>query len=135
MQGVNWNLDADRKTVTLTLPTTPPSQMTFTLEQVDAFLVNMGQMRAMMEPPVAADMQPGQQVEAIPDPRWYVEKAQLATDGSVLNIRDPRYGWLHYFIPRDTALHLGCLLVHQAYAPPAAAPEATVPVPPQGTKH
>jgi hypothetical protein len=36
----------------------------------------------------------------------------------VLRIRDPRYGWLHYVVPHDTASRLAEALTTQADPPP-----------------
>jgi hypothetical protein len=52
-------------------------------------------------------------VNAVLDPRWYSEPDALLGE-SLLHIRDPRFGWLHYALPRESARALGILLVHQA---------------------
>jgi hypothetical protein len=37
---------------------------------------------------------------------------------SLLHIRDPRYGWLHYWIPKGEAAKLAKALQAQVDAPP-----------------
>ena len=41
MNGPNWNLDDDLKTVTVTFPTDPPVQLKLDVEQIDDMLVNL----------------------------------------------------------------------------------------------
>jgi hypothetical protein len=37
---------------------------------------------------------------------WRQPETKPENSGSILHICDPRYGWLHYLIPREEALKL-----------------------------
>lgn len=52
MAGMHWNLEEDRKTVTLTLPTEPPVQIKFDVAGVDEVLAKLGEFRGGMLPEV-----------------------------------------------------------------------------------
>ena len=121
MKGLNWNLDGDRNSVTLSLPTVPPVAVKLSAEAVDDVLRNLGDFRARMRPPVASAWPPAQKFHAIAGPRWVTEP-EVMMGNSVLHIRDPRYGWLHYVLPRRSARKLARLLAAQADAPPPVAP-------------
>ncbi len=118
MSGPNWKIDDDRKTVTVTFPTTPPVALKLGVTGVEDILARLGDFRATMAPEVAHTFAMGQKVEALPDPAWVVEPELMAGD-TLLHMRDSRYGWLHYLIPRDEARKLAALLIAQADAPPA----------------
>ncbi|RUT32657.1 hypothetical protein EMQ25_05790 [Arsenicitalea aurantiaca] len=113
MSGPEWKLSDDLKTVTITFPTSPPVQFVLDAAAVDDLLRNLGELRAHMTPPVPADYQIGQKVAAIPDPRWYTEPEMLSGD-SLIHVRDPRFGWLHYLLPRASAQQLAQYLTRQA---------------------
>jgi hypothetical protein len=117
MDQPNWTLEDDYRRVTLTLPTNPPVQAQFTTEAVQEMLKNLGDFRAHMEPEISKTYAMGQVVQAIPDPAWVTEPDALLGN-SLLHIRDPRFGWLHYMIPKDQARKLAELLQKQADAPP-----------------
>ncbi len=123
MNGPNWNLDDDLKTVTITFPSDPPVQLKLDSEQIDNLLVNLGEFRSHMEPPVSDDWALGQKLGALPDPRWAAEPDLMQGD-SLLHLRDPRYGWLHYLIPRHEAAKLGDLLKKQSESPPPGQSQA-----------
>jgi len=117
MTGPNWKLDDDLKTITLTFPTDPPVALQLEVSGVEDILKNLGEFRAAMTPEVQKTFAMGQKVGAIPDPAWVTEPDLLAGD-SLVHIRDPRYGWLHYLIPREEARKLATLLQNQVDAPP-----------------
>jgi hypothetical protein len=121
MKGLNWHLEGDRTAVTITFATAPPVTATLATKAVDDVLRNLGAFRAKMRPAAPPDWPPGQQFEAIPDPRWVTEP-EMMLGNSVLHIRDPRYGWLHYVLPRTSARKLGGLLTAQADAPMPVTP-------------
>jgi hypothetical protein len=123
MPGPNWKLDDDGKTVTLTIPTDPPVALQLDASQVDAMLQNLGLFRGSMQPDVPAAYALGQKTPAIRDPAWVSEPEAMMGD-SLLHIRDPRFGWLHYIIPKSEAKKLADFLQIQAAAPP---PPAGVP--------
>ena len=121
MLGTNWNLDDDRKTVTVTFPTNPPVALKLGVAEVDEILLNLGNFRALMQPEVAADWTPGTKAEAIPNPAWRTEYDAMF-EHPVLHLRDPRLGWLHYLLPHHEAKALGDSLVLLGLLPPPAAP-------------
>jgi hypothetical protein len=110
MDQSNWNLEPDGRHVTLTMPATPPVRATFDTDTVGMILKNLGEFRGQMTPAIQPERWPGgQKADTIPDPAWYVEQDAERGD-IVLHIRDPRFGWLHYAIPRATAQQLAVLL-------------------------
>ena len=124
MTGPNWSLSEDRRYITVAFPTDPPVSLKLDAEAVDDHLAKMGELRALMRPEHAADWPLGQKVGAIPDPRWVTEPEML--DGnSLLHVRDPRFGWLHYLILRDDARKLADYLRVQADQPPEQTPDRT----------
>jgi hypothetical protein len=116
MSGPNWKLEDDYKTVTVTFPTDPPVGLKLDAAGVDDMLENLGEFRANMTPGVPDTWAPGQTFGAVPDPRWVTEPDAMMGN-SVLHIRDPRYGWLHYMIPREEARKLIGYLQNQVNAP------------------
>ena len=114
--GPNWKLEDDLKTVTVTFPTNPPTALKLDAAGVEDLLKNLGEFRAHMKPEIAAEWELGQKVGAVPDPRWYSE-SELMMGNSLLHLRDQRFGWLHYVLPRESARELGMVLLAQADAP------------------
>ena len=113
MSRANWNLDEDRRTVTLTLPTNPPVSLKLDAVQVEDVLKKLGEFRALMHPPVDPKYARRQRVKAITRPGWATEPEAMRAD-SLLHVRDPRYGWLHYLLPKVEAAKLGAALSTQA---------------------
>lgn len=109
MVGPNWRLEDDFEHVILTFPTNPPTEITFTTQQLEDALKNLGIFRSNMKPEIAKTYAVGQVVKAVPNPAWVTEP-DLLLGNSLLHIRDPRFGWLHYMIPRDEARKLGSAL-------------------------
>jgi hypothetical protein len=116
MDRLRWLLDKDGRAVTLTLPTDPPVALRLNSAQVDDMLRNLGDFRASMAPPHDTAWQPGRRVVAEPDPCWLTEP-EILMGNSVLHVRDPRYGWLHYLLPRHAARELGSQLIAHAERP------------------
>jgi hypothetical protein len=117
MDRLHWQLDKDGRAVTLTLPTDPPIALRLDSAQIDDMLRNLGDFRASMQPSHAQEWRTGQRVVAEPDPCWQSEP-ELMMGNSLLHLRDPRFGWLHYLFPREAARELGHSLVAQADRPP-----------------
>lgn len=117
MTGPDWKLEDDLKTVTVTFPTDPPVALVLDTTGVDSILNNLGDFRSHMKPEIQPDFPQGQKVVAIPDPRWVTEP-DILMGNSILHIRDPRFGWLHYLIPKDEARKLVGFLQTQVDAPP-----------------
>lgn len=117
MKGPNWKLNDDLDTVTVTFPTEPPATLKLDAQGVEEILSNLGEFRALMKPEIPRDYALGQKSEAIPDPKWVTEPDALMGN-SLLHIRDPRFGWLHYLIPKAAAQKLAEFLQNQITAPP-----------------
>jgi len=120
MTGPNWKLEDDLETVTLTLPTNPPATLRLKLADIEDMLAHLGDFRELMKPPVPATYAMGQVFDAVPNPAW-VSEPELMQGNSALHIRDPRYGWLHYMLPREEAQRLASFLQKQVDAPHPAA--------------
>ena len=104
------------KTMTLSLNTTPPQQVRLTASEAETLMQSIGVARSQMQPVPQQSWGFGQSVASIMDPRWTTESEKHKGD-TLLHIRDPRFGWLHYTIPRTTAQQLGTLLQKQATLP------------------
>jgi hypothetical protein len=115
--GPQCRLEDDNQTVTITFSTEPPVAMKLTTADVDNMLQNLGAYRGEMKPVVPATLALGEKVAAVPDPNWATELDAMMGD-SLLHLRDPRFGWLHYLLSKDGARKLGDLLLKQADAPP-----------------
>ncbi|MGO9545225.1 MAG: hypothetical protein ACLPPF_10565 [Rhodomicrobium sp.] len=122
MQPPDWKLEDDRKIVTLTFDAEPRVSLKLAVDAVDDILANLGEFRGGMTPEVKRDWAPGQKVRAVPDPRWYTELDLMRGD-SLLHIRDPRFGWLSYLLPREEARKLGQYLIEQANTPDPPQPK------------
>lgn len=114
--GPVWTLEDDRKHVTVTFPTDPPVQLRLDVGAVEDMLRNLGEFRGGMLPEVPREYAFGQKVLAVPDPIWRTQPDAMLGN-SLLHVRDPRFGWLHYLIPKLEALKLATFLKGQAEAP------------------
>jgi hypothetical protein len=117
MSGPSWKLEDDYKTLTATFPTEPPVALRLDVAAVEDLLKHLGEFRALMRPEVQPKLLTGTKAEAIVDTAWVTEPEMLM-GASLLHLRDKRYGWLHYLIPRAEAQKLGDALQKQAAAPP-----------------
>lgn len=116
-----WRLSEDRKTALLIAPTDPPLAMSFTAESLDGLLRSAMDMRASMTPPHPSDWPFGKTAGAIRNPR-VVSELEAKEGGSLLHLRHPGYGWLHFLLPKADAAKLADLLREQAEAPAAPRP-------------
>ena len=116
VEGPNWKLDGNRQSVTITFPTNPPVAVQWDASAIDEHFRRLGEFRANMKPSIPNNFAPGQLVGAVPDPAWMTEPDAMLGN-SLLHIRDPRYGWLHFVIPKEKAKKLAGLLQKQADAP------------------
>ena len=122
MTGPNRKLETDLKTVTLTFLTNPVVELSLDVASVDEILKNLGSFRGAMKPEIERRPYPlGQKVEAVPDPIWVTEPDIMA-ENIFLHIRDPRYGWLHYLIPRSEAAKLAAMVDTRPPGPPQGKP-------------
>jgi hypothetical protein len=106
--------------------------MIFDLTAVEDLLRGLGMIRASMTPEVPPRFAMGQKVETIPDPAWVAEPDLMQGD-SIIHLRDPRYGWLHYLIPRSEAAKLAGFLQKQVETPIGSAVEGSMPGTPDMT--
>lgn len=116
MTGPRWTLSDDQKTLTISFPSDPPVALQIDTAQVEDLLRNVGLYRASMLPQVPMDFEMGQKVEAVPDPKWGCEP-DLLQGHSLLHLRDPRFGWVHYLLPKHEARKLAGILKNQSEAP------------------
>jgi hypothetical protein len=117
MSGPIWKLSDDVTAVTVTFPTHPPVAVKLNVAELTELQKNLGILRNNMKPAVSAAFEAGQRVEAITNPAWVAEPDAMLCN-SLLHIRDPRYGWLHYWIPKSEAAKLAKALQAQVDAPP-----------------
>ena len=120
MTRPTWKLTEDRKSVIVTFSGNPSVALHLDVDAVDSWLVQLGACRSRMEPQPANRWKAGQRVTAIVEPNWTAE-LDIMQARSLLHLRDPRFGWLHYLLTPANASKLAALLDKQAKA--ASAPE------------
>ena len=108
--------DADNSIIVLVNDADGSEVLRLTAVEAERLIESLGLMRAATEPPVAPHYPLGQAADAIFDPRWATESDALQGN-SLLHVRDPRFGWLHYVFPRQEAGRLAELLKNQSEAP------------------
>jgi hypothetical protein len=117
MTGPHWKLEDDYKTITVTFPTDPVAVLKLDVTEVDKMIEMLGMMRSSMQPEVPKDFPFGQKVSAVPDPHWRSEP-DLLRGHSLLHLRHPGFGWLHYLMPPQEAKRLAEILQAQAETQP-----------------
>jgi hypothetical protein len=117
MAGPHFQLDDDLRHVTVVFPTVPRLALKLDVAGVEDLLRNLGDFRSSMNQQVPKTFELGQKVGAVPDPCW-VSEPELMHGASLIHLRDPRYGWLHFLLPRPEAAKLGTVLQRQAEIPP-----------------
>lgn len=110
--GTNWQLNDDGKHVTVTFLFSNPTPVTLDVKGVDDLLENLGRFRMKMSPEIPRAPATGTEVFPVVNPIWRIQEDQK-TGAIVIALRDPRYGWLAYAIPRETASHLIYVLQYQ----------------------
>lgn len=120
-QGPSWKLNADLRSVTITFPTDPVVTFVMTTEVLDELLANLGVFRSQMEPEVPREFALGQRVPAVAGPAWATEPDIMAGE-TLLHLRDPRFGWLHFLISRWDAKSIADIFLAQAAHTPAVPP-------------
>ena len=116
----DFELLQDRKTVRITFP--GEVVLDATTNEIDELIHGLGNLRGYMEPDHPATYALGQRVTAVPDPAWATEP-DLMQGRSLLRLRDPRFGWLHFLFPQHEARNLGRMLQLQADQPPPGPPK------------
>jgi hypothetical protein len=104
-----WKLDTDNRTVTATFPTNPPVTLTLSATDVETILKDLGSLRWDMQPEVPDAVTTDAKEDPVLDPAWETAPDESG-ENALLHIRDPRFGWLHYAIPRDEAAKLAGFL-------------------------
>jgi hypothetical protein len=117
MSGPNWRLEDDLKTVTVTFPTQPLVVLKLSVADIENMLEHLGAFRARMYPPREPSYAPGQKCECIQNPAWLTDPDALLGN-TLFHLRDPRFGWQHYLIPREEARKLARVLQNQVDSPP-----------------
>ena len=118
---MDWKLDDDKKMITVTFPTEPPTFYKLNTSIVDDLIRSVGRLRSHMLPQHRYEDAGPKIVDTIINPRWAVECEVLSGD-ILLHIHDPRYGTLSFLLPREGAGKLGQNLVGLASAPLPAPP-------------
>lgn len=92
-----------------------PRSMTVVLDTsaTSNLLTKLGRARSDMIPSVAAKQPAEPLVRAVPDPVIEVE-GEAMESLTLLNLRDPRFGWLHYSLKPEQARQLGEALIRQS---------------------
>lgn len=76
---------------------------------IEQLIRALGVMRAQMSPPVRTeDPKFGDEVEALTDPRWWIN-ADSFIGGALLQIRHPGFGWLGFALPLQSLRDLHAL--------------------------
>ena len=91
--------------MTVTFPTSPIIKLKLGVKEIEELLRHLGNVRRLMKAEVLSLFAPGQKVMAVPDPAWATE-VDAIVGSTLLRVPDPRYGCLHYVIPRDEARNL-----------------------------
>ena len=102
-----WKSAGDVDTVVMTFKSDPPVRVELDAVEIDDMLQQLGQLRAMMQPEHPVEVPA--QFSTVFNPAWICEHEPVLAH-SVLHILDPRYGWLHYAVPRDVAGELAATL-------------------------
>lgn len=90
---------------------------------VDEILAKLGVARTQMLPPHPDSAgHEGAILTAYPEIRWVVGGGALQ-GGTILSIRDPRFGWAHYHFPTAEVIRLADTLRRHASLPPETAPD------------
>lgn len=103
----------DRRTVRITLPGEQPVVLQLDATGLDALSRGLAEIRAEMQPPVPAQWTPGQTAAGTRNPAFLCE-AEALHGGSLLHLRHPGYGWLHFAFPAEIARKIGTFLLRQA---------------------
>jgi hypothetical protein len=111
-----WNLATDRKSVTAKFLNDSSALLNVDTAGVEELQQALGQIRGNMIPEVSATLAQGEKISIVPNPVWVAVPAGTTGD-SVLHFRDPRYGWVHYLIPKTEGAKLLTFLQKQIGTP------------------
>lgn len=108
------NVSPDKQSVTMTFASNPPVSIRWSTADLEKMLGQLGKLREIMQPEVPNEPFPmGQVVAVIRNPTWTAEPTRGESD-SLLHLRHPSYGWLHFFLPNSEARKLGDELVAES---------------------
>lgn len=103
----------DGTSVRITIPAEPPVSLDLDTAGIEALLRGFAEVRAKMKPPVPAGWEGGQMAAGVRSPGFVCEEEALQ-GGSLLHLRHPGLGWLHFAFPAEAARRLGAYLLRQA---------------------
>jgi hypothetical protein len=89
-------------TVTITIQGDSLVEVSLDALEIDNHLRQLGELRARMNPQHSSSFDGSEKISTVFNPSLICEAERILAH-RVLRIRDPRYGWLHYTIPRDIA--------------------------------
>lgn len=105
--GPHLELSKDRKTIIVSPNSNP---LSLDAPNVDALLRNLSELRARMTTKHAPKWNPAiQKFEALYDPAWQAAP-EMKGGRSVLHVRHPGFGWLHFSLPKRAAARLSKIL-------------------------
>lgn len=104
--------------ITFTIKTVDGTDATlhFQAETLDRYIAELVLARSLLAPEHPPKWPSGQTVQGIIDPAWTTE-LDMGSMGSILHVRHPGLGWLHFLFPRHEAAHLVSLLTAQIGVP------------------
>ena len=103
-----WKSSGDVDTVVVRFNADPPVRVELDEVEIDEALANLGEMRALMQPEHPAEVP--EVAATVFNPSWVCDSEPVLAH-SMLHIRDPRFGWLHYVLPRDAGDELAAALI------------------------
>ena len=118
MSAPDWTLNDDGETVTVYFPTAPSATFRMDAREIDSLVKDLGYLRGALEPTVPSEPPVDPMVLALDNPTWRIS-SEVMEGNTLLRMRDPRYGWLDYLIPREEARRLIELLQDQLELDPA----------------
>jgi hypothetical protein len=115
-------------TLKLTMSTAPGNLSVLIVDTagVEKIISSLGELRAAMKPEVPHDRAAGQTARVLFDPRWTTE-LEMSQGNSFLYLRDDRYGWLLYMLPKHEVKRLAGFLEAQANTPSPASEAGEAP--------
>ena len=96
----SWEVSADRRSVVVTLPGESQAKLKLDAGGIEDLQAMLGQIRLGLSPEVPRALADGQAINVFPNPFWIMSPSGSGGD-ALLHLRDPRFGWLHYQIPRS----------------------------------
>ena len=103
----------DRTTVRIALPGEQPVALQLDTAGLEGLMRGLAEIRAEMQPAVPPQWATGQAAAGTRSPAFVCE-AEALHGGSLLHLRHPGYGWLHFAFPAAVARKIGAFLVRQA---------------------